>query len=121
VFALVLEAEEAAFPHVREAVAAFVFGRALFKAVVLAGRIGGGGRGVVKDAAEIEEVLLGGGALLQFHLSPLRYEFGDRHGGAMVGWRVRSAQEPTWEEVEKSDRCPPTRPGPITGKNALSR
>jgi hypothetical protein len=48
--------EEAALPHIREAIAALVLGRAFFEAVVIAGRLGGGGRGVVKEAAGIQEV-----------------------------------------------------------------
>ena len=52
-FAHVFKAEEAAIPHVREAVAASVLGRAFSKAEVCAGGIGGGGCGVFEDVTQI--------------------------------------------------------------------
>ena len=41
-----------------KAIAAFMLGCAFFKTETLAGRIGGGGGGMVKEVAEVDEVLL---------------------------------------------------------------
>ncbi len=82
--ALVLPAEAGAFPHVRPAIPAPGLGGALLEAVPGAGGVGLGGRGLVQEAAQIEKVLLGGGALLEVGVSP----FGDE----LVGGHVTSGQ-----------------------------
>ena len=76
---LVLPAEEPALPDVGEAFASAVLGGALLEAERLVGGVGGGGRGMAKDVAEVEEMLMRGGSLLQLHLAPLGDELVDGH------------------------------------------
>ena len=64
VLALVFPAEEILFPDIGKAVAAAVLFRALFKAEGFPRWIGLGGRGVAEHAAQVEEMLLRGGAFL---------------------------------------------------------
>jgi len=80
VLALILPTEEAALPDIGETVAPAMLGGTLLEAERLAGGVGRGGRGMVEDAAEVEKVLLRGGALLQLHLAPLGNELVDSHG-----------------------------------------
>ena len=74
VLSLVFPAREAPFPYIGETVTTPVFSRAFFKAERRASGVGGGRGRVVKDVAEVDEVLLRGGPFFQFDLSPLRYE-----------------------------------------------
>ena len=75
VLALVFPAEEILFPDIGEAIAAAVLLRALFKAEGFARGVGLGGRGMPEHPAHVEEMLLRGGAFLEFDFSPLGYEF----------------------------------------------
>ena len=75
VLALVFPAEEILFPDIGEAIAAAVFFRALFKAKGFARGIGLGGRGMPEHPAQVEEMLLRGGAFLELDFSPLGDEF----------------------------------------------
>ena len=66
VLALVFPSEVVALPHVSPALAALVLARAALEAIALAGGIGVCGRGLAEHAAQIDEVLLGRGAFLEF-------------------------------------------------------
>ena len=76
VLAFVFPAKEILFPDIGEAIAAAVLFRAFFKAEGFARGIGLGGRGMAQHAAQVEEMLLRGGAFLELDFSPLGDEFG---------------------------------------------
>ena len=118
-FALVFNAEEAAFPHVRESVAAVVFGRAFLKAETFPRGIGGGWRGVLEDVAQVKEMLLRGGALFQVHLAPLRYEFRDRHDGATLAGPAAVTRPKVTKGTLPNPL--PIGPPPTTGKRGSRR
>ena len=80
--ALVFPAEAILLPHVREAVAPAVLLDALLEAEIFAGRILGR-RGMLQQAAQVQEMLLRGGAFLQLHFPPFRDEFGNVHRGLL--------------------------------------
>ena len=85
VLPLVLPGEAMALPHVRPALAAGVLQRAALEAVVvpLGVRLRRGR--LAEQAAQVDEVLLRRGALLQFRGMPLRYELaGDHVGGVSL-------------------------------------
>ena len=85
VLALVLPAEEAALPDVGPAVAAAALRGAPLEGEPLAVGVGLGGLGVAEQFAEVEEVLLGGGAFRQGDTGPLLDEFVNVHGRAEAG------------------------------------
>ena len=85
VLALVFGFEEALLPDIGEAVAATVLGGAFLETERRAGWIGLGRRGMADEAAQVYEMLLGGGALLEVRLFPLGYELGHIHGGDPLG------------------------------------
>ena len=68
--ALVLPGEAVALPDVGPALAAGVPAGAAFEAVAVAGGIGLGRRGLAEEPAEVDEVLLGCGALLELGGAP---------------------------------------------------
>ena len=72
--ALVLPSEVVALPDVRPAVAAGVPARPALEAVRVPRRVGLGRGRLAEQAAQVDEVLLGRGALLQLGGSPLRDE-----------------------------------------------
>ena len=80
VTALVLPGEVVALPYVGPAVAAGVLAGPALEAVMLAGRIGLGRRGLAQEAAQVDEVLLRSGTLLQLRRPPLGDELTRRHG-----------------------------------------
>ena len=80
VIALVLPGEVAAFPDVGPALAAGVLLGAAFEAVLLAGRISLRRCWLIEEPTKIDEVLLRGGAFLEFYLPPL--------GDELVGCQV---------------------------------
>ena len=63
--ALVLPGEVMPFPHVGPAVAPAVLAGAALEAVVLAGRVGFGGGRLSQQSAQVDEMLLRRGALLE--------------------------------------------------------
>ena len=71
VLALVLPGEAVAPPDVGPAAAAGVFARAAFEAVALPARVVFGGCRFFQEPAEVDEVLLRGGALVQLRGPPL--------------------------------------------------
>jgi hypothetical protein len=77
--ALVLPGEEALLPDVREAVTAVELLGPLLERVPLTGGVGIGGTGLAEDAAQIEEVALGGRPLPGRHAAPLRGELRGSH------------------------------------------
>jgi len=83
--ALVLPREAVALPHVSPAVATGILARAALEAVALAGGIRLGRRRLAKQPAEIDEVLLRRGALLQLRRPPLGDEFTGCHGIELTG------------------------------------
>ena len=88
VLALVLPGEVAALPDVGPAVRAVLLRSALLEGEEVAGGVDPGAIywialrawGVVEEIAEVEEVLLGGGALGELDPAPLVDELGDVHG-----------------------------------------
>ena len=78
--ALVLPGEAMPFPHVGPAVATGLLSGALLEAVDLAGRVGLGWRRLSQGSAQVDEVLLRGGAFLQLRRPPLGDEFTRGHG-----------------------------------------
>ena len=86
--ALVLPGEVVALPDVGPAVAAGVLAGATLEAVGVAGRVGLGRGRLAEQAAQVDEVLLGGGALLEFGGPPLFDEPVGRH--AIVRLRLWS-------------------------------
>ena len=82
VFALVLPGKAVALPHVGPTVAARVLARAALEAVGLAGRVGLRRRRLAEQPAQVDEVLLAPGALLQRRRPPLRDERPRRHAAA---------------------------------------
>jgi len=86
VLTLVFPAEEILFPDIGEAIAAAVLFRALFKAKVFARGIGLGGRGMAQHAAQVQEMLLRGGAFLELDFSPLGDEFRGVQRFLPTGW-----------------------------------
>ena len=78
--AFVLPREAVAFPHVGPAVAVGVLARTALEAVALAGGVHLGRRRLAEQPAEIDEVLLRGGALLQLRRPPLGDEITGGHG-----------------------------------------
>ncbi len=80
--ALVLPGEGPTLPDVGPALAALLLGGALLEGEPLARGIRVGGRGMADEAAEIDEVLLRGGALLQVgSVAPLVDERARGEGG----------------------------------------
>ena len=79
VLALVLPREAVAFPHVRPAVATPVLACAALEAVGLACGVGLRWDRLAEQAAQIDEVLLRGRALLQLRRPPLGDEFARGH------------------------------------------
>lgn len=73
--AFVFPAETDAFPHVGRAFAAKGFRDGHFKAIERAGGIGLDVGGFVEEAAEIDDVLLGGGTFVEGGGSPFGDEF----------------------------------------------
>ena len=71
VLALVLPGEAVSFPDVGPAAAAGVLARAALEAVALSARIVFGRGWLVQEPAEVDEVLLGGGALVELRCPPL--------------------------------------------------
>ena len=89
--ALVLPGEAAALPHVGPAVAAAGLRRALLEGVPVALRIGLGRRLLAEHAAQVDEVLLRPGALLEARVAPLADEILWRHGcriPSACSWRL---------------------------------
>ena len=80
--ALVLPGEAVALPDVGPTLAAGVPAGAAFEAVAFAGGVGVGRRGLAEEPAEVDEVLLGGGALLELGGAP----FGDELAGGDGAW-----------------------------------
>ncbi len=70
VFAFVLPGEVVFFPDVGPALAAASLGRAGFEGEGLAGGVFFGGGGVADEAAEVDEVLLAGGAFFEGGVAP---------------------------------------------------
>ncbi len=81
--ALVFEGEEAAFPDVGPTVAAAALGGPFFEGKDLAGGVGFSRLGVADQFAEVEEMLLVGGALGEIGGSPFGDESGRRHATVM--------------------------------------
>ena len=82
VAALVFPGEAMAFPDIRPALAAAILAGAALEAIGFAGGVGLGGRGLAQQAAEIDEVFLAGGTLLQLRRPPFGDEGGGGHGVA---------------------------------------
>jgi hypothetical protein len=82
---LVFPAEAGALPDVGPAFAAAGLGGALLEAIALAVGVGLRRGGLVEQTAQVEEVLLGGGALLEGGALPLGDELVRGHGGSP--WR----------------------------------
>ena len=78
--ALVLPGEAVPLPHVGPAVDTGLLAGALLEAVGLAGRVGLGRRRLSEEPAQVDEVLLRGGAFLQLRRPPLGDEFTRGHG-----------------------------------------
>ena len=87
--ALVLPGEVVALPDVCPSAAAVVLSRAALEAVAFASRIGVGGRGLAQHPAQVDEVLLRGGSLLEFGGPPLGDEFTRGHAVAPRFPRLR--------------------------------
>ena len=83
--ALVLPREVVALPDVGPPVAPAVLAGALLEAVALARRIGLRGRRLAEHAAQVDEVLLGRGALLEFGGAPLGDELARSHASLCDG------------------------------------
>jgi hypothetical protein len=82
VLPFVLPGEVAAHPDIGEAFAAAGFGDPLLEGIPRAGRVGGGGRLLTEEGAEIEEVLLHDGALVLLHAAPFGRELLRGQGAA---------------------------------------
>ncbi|MGC4108307.1 MAG: hypothetical protein QM753_18455 [Thermomicrobiales bacterium] len=77
--ALVFPAEVAALPDIGPAIAAAGLGGAALEGIEGAFGVGLGGGVDAEDVAEIEEVLLGGGAFLEGDADPFLLEFDGEH------------------------------------------
>ena len=89
---LVLPAEAGTAPDIGPAVPAPGLGGALLKSEPGAGRVGLRGGGLVQQSAEVDEVLLGGGALLEGDALP----FGDELGGGHGWWSCGGERTGGW-------------------------
>ena len=81
VFALVFPSKEAAHPDVGEAFAAGNFVDSFFEGVGIAFLIDFGGGRLAENFAEVDEMLLGAGALGEGGALPAGYKLGDSEGG----------------------------------------
>ena len=77
--ALVLPAEEAPLPDIREPVTAAMLGNAALKAEGVARGVKFYRGRMADQTAEVDEMFLGGRTLLQFDLPPLGYKIACRH------------------------------------------
>ena len=78
--AFIFPTEISTLPDIGPSVAAACLGRAAFKTVEVAGRIGRGRRRFAQDTAEVEEMFLRRGTLLEFGGAPFADEFIYRRG-----------------------------------------
>ena len=111
--ALVLPGEAVALPHVGPAIAAAVLARAALEAVALARGVRLGRRRLAQQPAEVDEVLLRRGALLELRRPPLGNERARRHGFHLAmkvfGVMLSAAW---WRGDEVKSRCSKVRPTP---------
>ncbi|MDE0070733.1 MAG: hypothetical protein OXO48_13530 [Caldilineaceae bacterium] len=85
----VFPGEAVALPYVSPAAAAAVLARTALEAVALAGGVVLGWRRLVEQAAEVDEMLLGGGALFELGGAPLGDEVVLVHLWSVAGGRGR--------------------------------
>ena len=125
VLALVLPREAVPLPHVGPAVAAGVLARASLEAVVPAGGVGLGRRRLAEQPAQIDEMLLRRGALLQLRRPPLGDELTGCHvieiTGASSSWRDSEVFRRRAGLTAKSDSARSTLPALLPHRGARLR
>jgi hypothetical protein len=123
VAALVFEGEEAAFPDIGVAVTAVELCRAFLKAEGFPRGIGFGRRGMGDEAAEIQKMLLGGGALLEFDVPPLGDECRGCHAVA-IAWRAAGERQggsgAQGRRIKKAMNLPQSRKGRKGSRRSFS-
>ena len=119
--------EAMALPHIRPAPRAGVLARPALEAVTRARRVGLGRRGFAEQAAQVDEVLLAPGALLQLRSPPLGDERGGSHGtgtagsGSMRRSSARGVLADTAHLTRPERRASRTKAEILTGDAAMPR